>query len=79
MDLGCYFSSNKNIEGFEVYLNTLESETRRNIGQKFIVMEDFNAKSPPWATPRECSRGDILKFFAALTLTFIRVVSHILT
>lgn len=52
-----YFSPNRNLSDFEIFLNRLETSMRRLASGQVLVLEDFNAKSIAWDAPAMDVRG----------------------
>lgn len=57
---GCYFSPNRELEEFEVYLNRLREDMRRNRVGRIVIGGDFNAKNTRWGAPSSDVRGILM-------------------
>ncbi|CAH2107634.1 unnamed protein product [Euphydryas editha] len=61
---GVYFSPNRSLAAYEVFLHNLETSIRRAPGP-VLVLGDFNAKSTAWGSPRTDARGAAVEEWAA--------------
>lgn len=69
----CYFSPNRKIEEYKLFLDSLEDSIRAapNI-TNLIVTGDFNAHARVWGSNENCHRGNlVLEFMGALNLITI--------
>ncbi|TLM13194.1 hypothetical protein FEC36_18515, partial [Acinetobacter baumannii] len=55
--LGVYFSPNRTLAEFEVFLSELSRVVGRSHSQRILVLGDLNAKSLAWGSSRTCPRG----------------------
>ncbi|CAB3254559.1 unnamed protein product [Arctia plantaginis] len=62
---GVYFSPNRSLNDFEVFLISLETSIRRLASGHVLVLGDFNAKSIAWGSPRTDARGEAVEEWAA--------------
>ncbi|CAB3236245.1 unnamed protein product [Arctia plantaginis] len=62
---GVYFSPNRSLNDFEVFLTSLETSIRRLASGHVLVLGDFNVKSIAWGTPRTDARGEAVEEWAA--------------
>lgn len=58
--VGVYFSPNKPLVAFELFLSELSCVLRRTIPTQIIVLGDFNAKCTSWGSPITDPRGAAL-------------------
>lgn len=66
----CYFSPNRKIKEYRLFLNSLEDSIHTATNAKnLIVTGDFNAHSQVWGSRSTCHRGNlVLEFMGALNL-----------
>nr|XP_037871048.1 uncharacterized protein LOC119629402 [Bombyx mori] len=55
--LGVYFSPNRTLAEFEVFLSELSRVVGRSHFRRILVLGDLNAKSLSWGSSRTCPRG----------------------
>ena len=64
--IGCYFSPNKSLNEFKIYIDLLEGAIKQN--PNCIIAADFNAKSIEWGCTITDHRGLILEDLMATNL-----------
>ncbi|CAH2228620.1 jg3750, partial [Pararge aegeria aegeria] len=61
--VGIYFSPNRSLAEFEIYLDSVRAAIFRRAGN-IVVLGDFNAKSQAWGSPRTDERGRAVQEWA---------------
>ncbi|XP_020297853.1 uncharacterized protein LOC109862267 [Pseudomyrmex gracilis] len=75
--VGGYFSPSRPFLEFQRYVGELELAVRRHSARQVLVLEDFNAKSETWGSPKTDGRGKVLEdTMAACGLTVVNVGSQ---
>lgn len=64
---GIYFSPNKSLAEFEVFIDHLGAAVNRASPSAVIVVGDFNAKSAMWGSPSTNPRGVVVEDWALTT------------
>lgn len=66
----CYISPNCSENAFTLYVNNVVTQIRSG-NRNFILLGDFNAKSPMWGSPTKDRRGEVLAELASQMLAAI--------
>ncbi|XP_026330604.1 uncharacterized protein LOC113238097 [Hyposmocoma kahamanoa] len=62
---GVYFSPNRPLSEFEVFLDRLRTAVGRASSGSVVVLGDFNAKHTSWGSPATDGRGEAVETWAA--------------
>ncbi|CAH2098002.1 unnamed protein product [Euphydryas editha] len=65
--VGTYFSPNRSLAEFEIFLDDVRAAVCRQSPRAVIVLGDFNAKSRAWGNPTTDARGRAVQAWALLS------------
>ncbi|XP_047528987.1 uncharacterized protein LOC125065450 [Vanessa atalanta] len=64
--VGTYFSPNRSLAEFEIYLGFVRSAVARQSPKPTVVLGDLNAKSRAWGNPATNPRGRAVQWYKAI-------------
>ena len=69
--VGIYFSPNRSLAEFEIFLDSIKAAIFRQSLNKILVLGDFNAKSRAWGNVTSDSKGKAVQVWALLSGLFL--------
>ncbi|XP_075988994.1 uncharacterized protein LOC142984972 [Anticarsia gemmatalis] len=65
--IGVYFSPNRSLAEFEIFLDSVRAAVSRRSPGPIVVLGDFNAKSRAWGCPVTDGRGEAVQVWGLLS------------